>query len=244
MTNLIGGLKKHIQTSNGKADLVDWFNWFTMDVVCDLSFGEPFNCLKNATYHPWVTIIKDGTKTLSLAHVTTRFPPLGRLLRLYIPKKNRQAREAHTKLSIEKVNRRLDLETSRPDFVGYTLRHNNEKGGMTRAEIQREMSSIIGAGSDTTATALMGMIYFLLVNPHCLKQAHEEIRDRFKNAEDIDLAAIIADLPYLQAVIDESFRIYPPALAGQARITPKGGAMVSGHWVPEGVSVPLYCQQR
>ena len=63
------GLKKHIETMNGKADLVEWFSWTTFDVISDLSFGEPFDCLKDKTYHPWVAMIKAGSKAVSLVHV-------------------------------------------------------------------------------------------------------------------------------------------------------------------------------
>ena len=234
--NLMDGLKKHIQGSEGKANLVDWFNWTTFDVISDLSFGEPFDCLRDNAYHPWVSLLMSGLKAVSLAHVTTRFPPLESLLRLYIPQKVKDAREDHMRMTKEKVDRRLGKETTRPDFVGYTLRHSDEKGGMTREEIYNNMSSLIGAGSDTTAALLSGAVWFLLSNPHCLEQASQEVRERFKRSEDIKLQDVIADLPYLQAVIDETFRLYPPALGGQPRIAPKGGATVSGHWVPGAVS--------
>ena len=56
----------------------------------------------------------------------------------------------------------------------------------------------------------------------------------FKKKEDLNLNNLIP-LPYFQAIIDETFRMYPPGLGGQARIAPKGGAVVSGHFVPEGV---------
>lgn len=233
--NLICGLKKQMKTV-GKANMVDWFNWTTFDIIVDLSFGESFDCLKDNTYHPWVAMLMSGIKTISLLHVITKFSPLGRLLRLYVPKKEAQVREDHMRLSKEKVEQRLEADTTRPDFVAYTLRHNDEKGAMTKAEIWNNMSSIIGAGGDTTATLLSGVIWCLLSNRHCYDQVIKEIRGRFTRAEDIKLKSIIEGLPYFQAIIDETSRLYPPALAGQPRISPKEGDTVSGHWVPEGVS--------
>ena len=240
LDNLISGLKKQSQASNGKANLVDFFNWTAFDVISDLSFGESFDCLKNRSYHPWVNMIRDGMKAISLFHVTTRFPPLSRLLQLYVPKKVVQAREDHLNLSKERVNQRLKTETTRPDFVTYAMRHQDDEkgGGMTVDELQHNMATFIAAGSETTATHLVGAIWYLLANPHCLQQANEEVRGRFRRAEDIKVKAIVEDLPYLEAVINETFRMYPAAISSQPRLGPKGGDTVSGHWVPEGVSIP------
>jgi hypothetical protein len=44
-----------------------------------------------------------------------------------------------------------------------------------------------------------------------------------------------AVFPYLTAVIHETLRIFPPVPIGMPRITPKGGGMVAGVWVPGGV---------
>ncbi len=42
---------------------------------------------------------------------------------------------------------------------------------------------------------------------------------------------------YLNAVVEEGLRMYPPAGAAHlSRIVPKGGCEVDGVWIPEGVS--------
>lgn len=46
----------------------------------------------------------------------------------------------------------------------------------------------------------------------------------------------VGQLKVLQAIIYEGMRIYPPVPAGLQRSAPKGGAVVAGHFVPEGVS--------
>ena len=194
---LMDGLRDTISKSKGKANLVDWFNWTTFDIITDLSFGESFKCLEENTYHPWVSLVISLIKSFGLAHVTTRFPPLGSLLRLYIPRKIQQAREDYLNISKEKVERRLEMgESTRPDFVGYTLRH-GEKGGMTSEEIHENMSTLIGAGSETTASLLSAAVWFLLNYPPGLEEVNAEVRRRFERSQDIKLQAVISDLPYL-----------------------------------------------
>lgn len=44
-------------------------------------------------------------------------------------------------------------------------------------------------------------------------------------------------LPYLNAVIEESLRIYPPAALNLSRIVPQGGATICGNHIPAGAAV-------
>jgi len=239
--SLISGLQKQIDgPAKGRIDFVDWFNWTTFDILGDLSFGESFNCLKDTHYHPWVANVLDSIKEVVFSSVTLRFPPLRRLLGLYVPKSTVQAQEKIHSLAREKVDRRIKNQTTRPDFLSYILQHNQgkEHGEMTREEIHSNAATMITAGSETTATHLTGAIWFLLKNQHCMENTLEEVR-AFKKAADINLQSV-ASLPYYQAVIDETFRMYPPGVAGQPRIVPKGGDTISGHFVPGGVSLTLH----
>lgn len=228
---LIDGLRKQCKNSEGKADLADWFNWTTFDVVGDLAFGESFNCLRDPTFRPWVKILMDNLIELVLTSVTMRFPPLDKISAMLIPKEATQARIDHEKMAIEKINRRLARSTSRPDFISYIVRHNGTKGGMTTEEIQVNAGAFIVAGSETTATLLCGAIWSLLHNPTYLDKLQTEIRSRFSQAEEIQLKNT-DHLDFLHAVIQESFRMYPPALAGQPRVAPPNGDFISGYWVP------------
>lgn len=46
-------------------------------------------------------------------------------------------------------------------------------------------------------------------------------------------------LEYMLACLNEGLRMYPPVAIGLPREVPKGGAVMSGDYVPEGVSRPL-----
>ena len=222
--------------AGGKVNLADWYNWTTFDLTGDLSFGESFGCLKEELYHPWVAMMISGLKDVVFQSVAMRFPPLDSLLYLYAPKKVKQARANHIKMSIEKVERRMETVTDRPDFMSYILRH-NDKEGMTKHEIHHNASTLILAGSETTATLLTGATYLLLKHPDCMVKVLEELRGSFRTKDEIDLQAV-GRLEYFQAVVNESFRVYPPGVAGQGRRVPAEGDTVSGHWIPGGVSLP------
>jgi cytochrome P450 len=62
-----------------------------------------------------------------------------------------------------------------------------------------------------------------------------EIRSAFSADKDIT-SAQCAHLSYFSAVIEESFRLYPPVATVLLRVVPEGGDNVDGYIVPERVS--------
>ena len=236
---LITGLKERIQNHTGALiDLTDWYHWTSFDVIGDLSFGESFNCLRDTMYHPWVTMLMSSIKIVTMNSTTLRFPRLQKLLRLFVSKQMKQEYADHRRLSTEKVEQRMGLETSRPDFMSYILAANPTKGGMTREEIHWNSATFISAGSETTASVLASATWHLLKNPECLARLVTELRTAFESAEEVNLANTDG-LKYLHAVIDESLRISTPALSGQPRLSPPEGDTISGYWIPGGTGVQL-----
>jgi cytochrome P450 len=69
--------------------------------------------------------------------------------------------------------------------------------------------------------------------PALLKLTHE-IRSRYTHYSDID-ATSAQQLPYLQAALHESLRIYPPGSLGFPRISP--GCQIDGAWIPRGTEL-------
>ncbi len=69
------------------------------------------------------------------------------------------------------------------------------------------------AGSETTATTLATVTWYLLHNPRILEKLQHEVRDTFKSYGSIN-AQSAAGLPYLHAVCLEALRIYPPLPLG------------------------------
>jgi cytochrome P450 len=69
------------------------------------------------------------------------------------------------------------------------------------------------AGTETTATLVSGLFYFLLMNLDKMKKLQDEIRAFFKEREDMSMVHL-AQLKYLNVCIEEGLRMYPPVLSG------------------------------
>lgn len=89
------------------------------------------------------------------------------------------------------------------------------------------------AGGETIASFFAASTYYLCKSPASLGKLQQEIRSRFQSRSEINATAA-SQLPYLQAVIQESLRIFPPGSQGFPRISP--GLEIDGNWVPPSVS--------
>ncbi|KAJ5369456.1 hypothetical protein N7509_014068 [Penicillium cosmopolitanum] len=220
-------------------DMTDWLNFLTFDIVGDLAFGEPFGCLKDSAYHPWVGTIFNSIKTGAILRAFAVYPHLANSMRHLMPKRLTEKRRAHYQMSKEKMLRRLSIQTQRPDFVSYILRYNeDDERCMSRSEIEMNAAIIIQAGSETSASVLCSCIYLLLQRPECLERAVNEIRSTFIHDSDITFTAS-SKLDYVSAVIEESLRLFPAIPAILPRLVPDGGATINGEFVPAHTSVSV-----
>lgn len=77
--------KVHENCADGKKPLnaEEWYNWATFDITGDLIFGESFDCLEGAAYHPWVEFIFGAVRVNSVISAMS-YVGLHWLVRTYI----------------------------------------------------------------------------------------------------------------------------------------------------------------
>ena len=105
---------------------------------------------------------------------------------------------------------------------------------MTPLELRANSSTLIIAGSETTATTLTGTTYLLLRNPEKLAKLVHEIRSTFSSEDEIT-ALGVNRLEYMAACFEESMRLYPAIPVGLPRRVPSTGAHICGQFVPGNV---------
>lgn len=72
------------------------------------------------------------------------------------------------------------------------------------------MQNILLAGTDTSAVTLEWAMSNLLNHPHILEKAKAEL-DRQIGQQNLMDEPDLSKLPYLQNIISETLRLYPPA---------------------------------
>ncbi|KAA8543522.1 hypothetical protein F0562_020983 [Nyssa sinensis] len=105
--------------------------------------------------------------------------------------------------------------------------------GYTRETIVKAtISNLILAGSDTTSIHLTWLFSILLNNKHALKRAQEEIDLKVGTERWVE-ESDIKNLVYLQAIVKETLRLYPP---GPIAVPHEAleDCQVAGYHIPKG----------
>lgn len=97
------------------------------------------------------------------------------------------------------------------DFLD-TLMDEERVGTLTRQDILHLLLDLFGAGADTTSTTLEWAMTELIGNPSVLRKAQEEMdtHEAHNKSKAIIHDSHLFDLPYLQAIVKETFRLHPP----------------------------------
>jgi cytochrome P450 len=237
-------LDERAKTTNGRVtNILEWFHFVTFDFMTEYIFGESFSCLQNCEYHPWVRVIIDTIKAwpvISSAKYLPTLAPLIQIIALFFYRDILRRRRESFQLGLSKIRKRLARQESGhyPDFISHV--HASKKIrelSLTQEELDSNSSFLVLAGSETLSTSLSGCTYYLLANQDSYTKLTNEIRQSFSSLSEISFAKL-AQLPYLDAVINETFRIRPPAPLGMPRCVPSGGSIISGHYIPGGVCCP------
>lgn len=109
------------------------------------------------------------------------------------------------------MDARLQSQEPHNDLLDMLLTMVDVEGGFTQRQMIFEMSSIVFAGHETTATTLTWLLYVLTQHPDVERKLYEEIDSVLEGRK--PTMDDLANLPYLNRVINETMRIYPAARA-------------------------------
>ena len=107
---------------------------------------------------------------------------------------------------------------------------------LTFNDVLNSSNGLVTAGTESTAWALSAFFHSIATNPTCLEKLVGEIRSAFDSEDEICLPKA-EKLSYLNACIKEALRLYPPLSQSLPRVVAKGGRVIAGRYIPEGVSL-------
>ncbi|KAF2969310.1 hypothetical protein GQX73_g4253 [Xylaria multiplex] len=216
----------------------DWFTFTTFDLIGDLSFGVEggFGCLQNSSYHPWVKLINTSIRQRGKMRGIMSLGFQRPISWLHKTASSWFASGRHHRIVKEKVVQRMK-GGERPDFLEGLIR-NKEELNLDIERLALNASTLILAGSETTATLLSGVTYYLTTHTELLKRVRDEVRSAFQSDEEITLTSV-ANLSFMLACLNETLRCYPPFVTGAPRQTHKD-AIIAGKFVPRGTVVSVF----
>ena len=228
-------------------DLAKKVQYFTLDVISSVGLGKAFGMLQSdCDVNDYLQSSEEGLAIGSTALAMgfswiTQAPFIGRFIAPSPQDNNGFGRMMATcfRLVDERAASPVD---KRSDMLASFMRH-----GLAGDELRTEALEQIIAGSDTTAGAIRGTLLHLMTNPRVYLKLQREVddavhRDRAPSTGGgLITAAQARQLPYLQAVIREALRVWPPVANIFSRDVPTGGdtVVVDGEsvFLPGGVCI-------
>ncbi|EWG42582.1 hypothetical protein FVEG_04347 [Fusarium verticillioides 7600] len=220
-----------------KVDLFGLFKFFMLDVIGDLALNKSFGQVTSGKEHQYVIDFNNAFMVIGLQNT---FAPIIPLIP-YLPfKKLKNAYYGLQRVfsySQERVEDYLKQDMSKKQgslMSGYLDPATGEpKDGYSAWSIALAGHGFIVAGSEATSITLTYIIWMLIKRPDVDQRLRQELSRLSKNYSNTDLA----NLPYLDAVIRETLRIYPPAPAPMPRVVPKSGFEFEGVSYPPGTVI-------
>lgn len=230
-----------------------WCMFFSFDIMGQLGFSKSFNMMRKGKFSNEISLLEGF---MSAVMVLGNIPYVSEVARL-LPNPLQMFDDYTEKAVDERIELEKTSSTQRPDIFTYLLNEDQETGWKhTQKELQADAGLIIVAGSDTSSSTLSLALFNLASKPECFALLRKEIKQVFpglaaENIEDFD--ALSKQCPYLNAVINETLRLYPPVASGVQREVPstsqgetvqlRGGKSVI---LPPGtaVSIPTTLIQR
>ncbi|KAI1327216.1 cytochrome P450 [Xylariaceae sp. FL0255] len=232
------------QSETGQpTDMVKWYNLTTFDLIADLAYGTSLQGLEKGKSNKWIESIKRLLKVMPVLAFVGMMPALATILQFLAGPQIRKSEEQHlayvSKLANDRIHNRKQAD--RGDFMDFMMRSRGQPHEMSDDELVANADLIMVAGSETTASLLSGLTYWILKTPHVLKRITEEVRDVFSADEDITFNEARSKLPYMMACLEEGLRIYPPVPLLLLRVVPDGPPVqIAGITVPEKTHVGVH----
>ncbi|KAI1506097.1 cytochrome P450 [Biscogniauxia marginata] len=224
---------------HGHADVLKWFSFMATDVISELCFGESMHMLEKGKKDEYITTLQNGLLTTFLQYDLT---PLYWLLKL-VPGSvaNRSNNERFSSFQIYRVERlREKLRSAEGDLTATFFKDillQEKQAGLNDHEVIGLANELIFTGSDTTSNTLSWLVWAVLKNPSARRKLCDEVA---KLPHDYSISAL-EELPYLNAVLDETLRLYGSVSGDLPRQVwkPEGHTFHNGVFVPHGTNLEV-----
>ncbi|KAH8671548.1 pisatin demethylase [Xylariales sp. PMI_506] len=235
--------RKYLSTNNDfkEFDLSVLTQFLALDIVGDMTFGKPFGFLDDGKdMYEW---IKWNEGFFPIASTCATFPFLAKIFQTWpfselLPRStDKTGLGCFIKVAEDTLNERFKPGTKpRRDMIATFL-----KNGATKEEATSEALVQVVAGTDSVAVAIRMAILYILSSPRVYCRLLAELDTAAKSGQ---LSSPIKDaeakrLPYLQATIRESMRVFPSQTPLLNKTVPAGGDVVSGIRLPAGTQVGM-----
>ncbi|EME45021.1 hypothetical protein DOTSEDRAFT_33623 [Dothistroma septosporum NZE10] len=227
--------------TRGPVDVMKWWTLMASDVSAHLMFGESFHVIERGEANEYIKTLTSALKGSGIGVELPFVRAIGKLLPFQATKElfcTTEVLDDYAKTAVRNM-RASDVAHN----IFASIQAESEKGEtLDDRTVESEAMGLFVAGTDTTAVSLTYLTWVVLARPQLRMDIEREVGGLPVDFEDQD----VEKLPLLNAVIQETLRLYGAVPGGLPRTVPHGGIDMDGYYLPQGsiVSTHAYSMHR
>ncbi|KAI0772249.1 cytochrome P450 [Irpex lacteus] len=238
LAHRVAQLADCLANQNGVVDLSTWISWFTYDFMGDMAFGGGSAMMENGDGDDLWHFIHDGFAASFIFEQVTWLPHIA----IHVPAARRAVKRLDN-MGVVRAAARFEAGAQMKDLFYYLSNEDGaEKQSPPKEVVVSDGALAVLAGSDTTSNVLSAAFWCMLTRPEVYKKLREEVDKYYPPGEDATSAEHHPSMVYLEAVINETLRMYPavPSGSGRAPLAGGGDKVIGGYYIPEGTTTRMH----
>ncbi|KAF2702911.1 cytochrome P450 [Pleomassaria siparia CBS 279.74] len=215
-------------------NMADWSSYFSFDVMSKIIFAQNYDLIGNDEHRGFIKDIMRNNVRISVYYNYISLKSL-KMDKWLFPEsiRGRNAFLVYISRFLSGAGEKTEIEGSKHLFKILESASDPQTGRkLSAVELRSETATLIGAGMDTTSTAIASMFFYLSHHRDVQERAAAELRRTFASLDDIRLGSQLSSCGFLFACINESMRMSPPAGGALWREVEGEGAVIDGHFLP------------
>ncbi|GIX78218.1 cytochrome P450 4V2 [Caerostris darwini] len=213
----------------------------TLDVICETVFGVSVNALDNSESQFNKAVRGIANTSMNRIYKVWQWPDFlfnhtsaGKSW-----EKDLKVFKDFTRRIIQdkkvKYQNGVEDRDTRMALLDHLVRLHVDTGQLNEDDIEEEINTFAVAGHDTAAIGISWCVYMIGLHPEIQAKIHEELDRIFENDPERHATMDdINDMHYLESVLKESNRLYPPAPIFARQV--HEDAKIAGYTIPKGTS--------
>ncbi|KAF4302301.1 putative benzoate 4-monooxygenase cytochrome P450 [Botryosphaeria dothidea] len=226
------------QVSNIKTlDATAWSMYLSFDIMGEVGFGKDFGGIASGTEHPAIKGIHSHMEILGIMSHVPWF--LNLISRVPGAAASYAGFFSWCAAEIKAKQKQWDPEQYPQDIVSWLLKAYVEKdtsASPTEEALHEDSRVVIIAGSETTATTLTSILYFLAKHPAVYRKLQSHVDAAIPTPIDWTYEKV-KSITYIDDIINETLRLKPALMTGGYRVTPPQGLQIDEQYIPGDTNV-------
>ncbi|KAJ2997326.1 hypothetical protein NUW58_g683 [Xylaria curta] len=238
-------LKNEFQNTDRILVVNDMWGCLTTDIIIEYCFEKQYNFIHEPNFQ--VPLVKSLFDLLEGVHWVTQFPWLVTIMGLLpdavVVRLNPRMESvinynnemlAQVSEAIKNADRKEQPDTIFTSIVQSDI----PRSEVTPERLQHEAISVVGGGIETTMRALTVSVYHIANNPSTYRRLHEELLKAIPDPEKMPSWAVLQNLPYLAACVEETLRLSYGSSQRISRLY-SHAIVYGGYALPKGTTISM-----